>query len=108
MPVPPRRAVIFDLDGVLTDTAEYHYLGWQRLADEEGIPFDREANESLRGVSRRDSLLLLLGDREVDEAAFADMMERKNGYYREYLQEMSPNDALPGAVSLVIDAKRRG
>jgi beta-phosphoglucomutase len=102
------RAVIFDLDGVLTDTAEFHYLGWQRLADEEDLPFDREANEALRGVSRRDSLLILLGDREVDDAHFADMMERKNGYYLEYLQEMGPKDALPGAVSLVVDAKRRG
>jgi beta-phosphoglucomutase len=63
-----QRAVIFDLDGVLTDTAEFHYLAWQRLADEEGLPFDREANEQLRGVSRGDSLRLLLGDREVDEA----------------------------------------
>jgi 1,2-alpha-glucosylglycerol phosphorylase len=102
------RAVIFDLDGVLTDTAEFHYLGWQRLADEEDLPFDREANEALRGVSRRDSLRILLGDREVDDDHFADMMERKNGYYLEYLQEMSPKDALPGAMSLVVDAKRRG
>ena len=102
------RAVIFDLDGVLTDSAEFHYLGWQRLADEEGIPFDREANEALRGVSRRDSLLHLLGDREVTPAQFDEMMERKNGYYLEFLQDMSPRDALPGAVSLVVDAKRRG
>ena len=50
------KAVIFDLDGVLTDTAEYHYLAWKRLADEEKLPFDREMNEQLRGVSRRDSL----------------------------------------------------
>ena len=105
---PSRHAVIFDLDGVLTDTAEFHYLGWQRLADEEDLPFDRQANEALRGVSRRDSLRILLGDREVDDAHFAEMMERKNRYYLDYLQEMSPRDALPGAMSLVIDAKRRG
>ncbi|MCC5948662.1 MAG: beta-phosphoglucomutase [Nitriliruptoraceae bacterium] len=102
------RAVIFDLDGVLTDTAEFHYLAWQRLADEEGLPFDREANEELRGVSRRDSLLKLLGDREVDQGTFDDMMERKNRSYLDLLEEMTPRDALPGAVSLVIDAKRRG
>src|SRR5690606_14424434 len=102
------RAVIFDLDGVLTDTAEFHYLGWQRLADEAGIAFDRAANEALRGVSRRDSLLQLLGDRVVDEATFAAMMDRKNRYYLEYLQEMSPRDTLAGAVPLVVDAKRRG
>ena len=55
------QAVIFDLDGVITDTSELHYRAWKRLADEEGIAFDRESNEQLRGVSRRDSLLLLLG-----------------------------------------------
>jgi beta-phosphoglucomutase len=102
------RAVIFDLDGVLTDTAEYHYLGWQRLADEEGVPFDREKNEALRGVSRNESLLLLLDGREVTDEAFAEMAERKNGYYLEYLQDMSPADLLPGAVDLVEDAKARG
>jgi beta-phosphoglucomutase len=102
------RAVIFDLDGVLTDTAEYHYLGWQRLADEEGVPFDREKNEALRGVSRNESLLLLLDGRAVSDEAFAEMAERKNGYYLEYLQDMSPADLLPGAVDLVEDAKSRG
>ena len=61
------QAFIFDLDGVLTDTAEYHYLGWQRLADEEGIPFDREAGDALRGVARRDSLMRILDGRPADE-----------------------------------------
>ena len=54
------RAFIFDLDGVITDTAEYHFLSWKKLADEEGLPFTREDNEQLRGVSRRESLLRLL------------------------------------------------
>ncbi len=108
MPAAPRRAVIFDLDGVLTETAEYHYLGWQRLADEEGLSFDRGANEALRGLSRDESLKALLGDRQVDQATFDEMMARKNGYYVESLKDMSPADLLPGAVSLVIDAKRRG
>lgn len=102
------RAVIFDLDGVLTDTAEYHYLGWQRLADEIGIPFDREANEQLRGISRRESLGLLLGDRPVGDEDREEMMERKNAYYLTYLQDMTPDDALPGAIDLVEDARRRG
>ncbi|MFU8839982.1 MAG: beta-phosphoglucomutase [Nitriliruptoraceae bacterium] len=108
MPTAVQRAVIFDLDGVLTETAEYHYLGWQRLADEEGLAFDREANEALRGLSRGESLKALLGDREVDAATFDAMMERKNGYYVDSLQDMSPKDLLPGAISLVTDAKRRG
>jgi beta-phosphoglucomutase len=104
----PFRAVIFDLDGVITDTAEFHYLGWQRLADEVGIPFDREANERLRGLSRRESLLAMLGDREVPEDELAAMMERKNGYYVDSLGEMGPEDALPGAVELVESARAHG
>jgi beta-phosphoglucomutase len=102
------RAVIFDLDGVITDTAEFHYRAWQRLADEEGIPFDRDANEALRGIPRRESLLLILGDREVEEDVLLDMMERKNRYYVASLDDVTPADTLPGAVELVADAKRRG
>jgi beta-phosphoglucomutase len=102
------RAIIFDLDGVITDTAEQHYRGWQRLADEEGIPFDRDANEALRGLSRRESLLTLLGDRELDEASLQELMARKNGYYVASLADMGPQDTLPGAVELVEEARRRG
>lgn len=101
-------AVIFDLDGVLTDTAEFHYLAWQRLADEEGLSFSREANDELRGVSRADSLRLVLGGREVSGEVFEELMGRKNGYYLEYLGSMSEADLLPGAVSLVVGCKRRG
>lgn len=61
------KGVIFDLDGVITDTAEYHYLAWQKLADEEKLPFNREANEELRGVSRRGSLLKIIGDKHYSE-----------------------------------------
>ena len=68
------QAVIFDLDGVVTDTSELHYRAWKRLADEEGVAFDRTANEQLRGVSRRDSLRILLGDRTATEAQMQEMM----------------------------------
>ncbi len=98
---PPIAAVVFDLDGVLTDTAEYHYLGWQRLADEHALTFDREANEALRGVSRRDSLVRLLAGRRVDPATFDAMMDAKNGYYLGFLEEMTPADVLPGALELL-------
>lgn len=101
-------AVIFDLDGVITDTAEFHYQGWQRLADEHDLPFDRERNESLRGLSRRESLVQLLDGREVGDADLVEMMERKNRYYVDLLGEMTPADTLPGAVGLIVDAKRRG
>lgn len=98
---PDIRGVIFDLDGVLTDTSELHYLGWQRLADEEGLPFDRQANEALRGVSRRDSLMLILGDRPVTEDRIQDMMARKNRYYQEAIQGVTPGNLLPGALELL-------
>jgi kojibiose phosphorylase len=84
------KAFIFDLDGVLVDTAEYHYRGWKRLADEEGLPFDRKANEALRGISRRESLLLILKDRILIESKIQEMMERKNRYYVELIKIPPP------------------
>ncbi|AFY42155.1 beta-phosphoglucomutase [Nostoc sp. PCC 7107] len=102
------RGVIFDLDGVLTDTAEYHYQAWQRLADEEGIPFSRAANEALRGVSRRESLMLIIGDRKYSEAQIQEMMERKNGYYVELIHHVTPKDLLPGAIALLDELRQAG
>ena len=96
------QAVIFDLDGVITDTAEYHYRAWQRLADEEGVPFSRADNEQLRGVSRRESLLLILRGRPVREAELQAMMARKNRTYQALLQQITPRDLLPG-VALLLD-----
>ncbi|MDJ0752371.1 MAG: beta-phosphoglucomutase [Ardenticatenaceae bacterium] len=97
------QAVIFDLDGVITDTAEYHYLAWQQLADEEGLTFDRAFNEQLRGVSRRESLLLILNHsgRTVDESTLQEMMARKNSGYVDMLTRISPADLLPGATALL-------
>jgi beta-phosphoglucomutase len=97
---PPRfDAVIFDLDGVLTDTAHYHFLAWKRLADSLGIAFDEAANEHLKGIDRMGSLDLILGD-----AATAYSIERKlaladekNDHYRQLIATMSPADLLPGA-----------
>jgi beta-phosphoglucomutase len=108
IPQTPIHAVIFDLDGVLTDTAHYHYLGWKQLADEEGIPFDEKMNEGMRGLARRDSLLYLLGDRQVPEAEMQAMMDRKNAYYVELIQGMTPADLLPGAVELLDELKMAG
>lgn len=102
------RGVIFDLDGVLTDTSEYHYLGWQRLADKERIPFDRQANEALRGLSRRDSLLHMLGSRTVSEDDLQQMMARKNRYYQEFIQGVTPANLLPGAVNLLDELRAAG
>ncbi len=104
----PIEAVIFDLDGVLTDTSEYHYQSWKQLADEEGIPFDRAANEKMRGLARRESLLHLLGERQVSEAQLQEMMARKNGYYEKLIQALSPADLLPGAMDLLNDLQAAG
>jgi len=95
------RAFIFDLDGVLTDTAEYHYRGWKRLADELGLPFTRADNEALRGIPRRASLMMILKGRQYPEAQIREMMERKNRYYLEFISEISLRDLLPGARALL-------
>ena len=75
MTVSTIKGFIFDLDGVITDTAEYHFRGWKRLADEEGFTFTREDNEHLRGIPRRESLLLILKDRNYPEEKILEMKE---------------------------------
>jgi beta-phosphoglucomutase len=104
------RAFIFDLDGVITDTAEYHYRAWKRLADEHGWPFDRTQNEKLRGVARRESLLLLLGDRarEYTEAQIQEWMKQKNACYLALIREITPRDLLPGARELLQELRAAG
>jgi beta-phosphoglucomutase len=102
------KGFIFDLDGVLTDTAEYHYRGWRRLADELGLPFTREDNEALRGIPRRESLLLILKDREFTEEQILKMMERKNRYYLEFIRDITPRDILPGALELLKEIRTAG
>lgn len=102
------RGFIFDLDGVITDTAEYHYRGWKRLADEEGLLFSREENEQLRGIPRRESLMLIVKDHIYPEEKIQEMMERKNGYYLEFIKEISPRDLLPGAKELLEEIRAAG
>ncbi|MDF5717506.1 MAG: beta-phosphoglucomutase [Rhizonema sp. NSF051] len=99
---------IFDLDGVLTDTAEYHYRAWQKLADEEGLPFDRQANEALRGVSRRESLLIIIGKKQYSEAQIQEMMDRKNRYYVESIENISSEDLLPGSLAFLAELRQAG
>ena len=106
------EAVIFDLDGIITDTAEYHYLAWKQLGEDLGIPFDRKFNETLKGVSRMDSLerILELGDRQNEFAleekeAFAT---NKNDHYVTLIQDVSPTDILPGIKQLLVDLRTEG
>ncbi len=103
---PDIKGFIFDVDGVLTNTSESHYRAWQRLADEEQLPFDRKANEALRGVSRRSSLLKIIGDRHYSESELQDMMERKNRYYLEEIQSITPQDMLPGAIEFLQELRQ--
>src|SRR5215471_16649412 len=91
------QAILFDLDGVLTDTSEYHYRAWKHLADDEGIPFTHEENDTyLRGVSRRESLMYIIRNRKYSEEQIQEMMERKNRYYNEMIKTMTPADLTPG------------
>jgi beta-phosphoglucomutase len=106
--LPDIQGFIFDLDGVLTDTAEFHYRAWQKLADEEHLPFDRQANEALRGVARRKSLMLIVGDRQYSEDQIQEMMERKNRYYVESIQTITPKNLLPGGLELLKELRQAG
>lgn len=101
-------AFIFDLDGVLTDTAEYHYRAWKRLADENGLPFTREDNDQLRGVDRRESLRRLLKGKTVPAEQFEAWMTLKNDYYRAFLTEITPTDLLPGVAQFLGEARELG
>ncbi|MGL9747131.1 beta-phosphoglucomutase [Enterococcus sp. DIV0170] len=104
------KGVLFDLDGVITDTAEYHYLAWKKLADDLGISIDREFNEKLKGVSREDSLRLILahGNRENDftEVEFNHLAKMKNDNYVEMIQAVSPKDVYPGILELLKALKK--
>ena len=106
----PAQALIFDLDGVLTDTAHTHYLAWKRLADEIGVPFDETVNLRLKGVDREASLAIILerADRPYDEAERRELAARKNGYYRAAIESVGPQDLYPGAAALLDAARARG
>lgn len=104
------RAAIFDLDGVIVDTARYHFLAWRRLANQLGFDFSEADNEKLKGVSRLRSLELLLelGKVQADEAARQAMAAEKNGWYVEYISKMDASELLPGAVDYLRFVKQRG
>lgn len=103
------KGVIFDLDGVICSTDEYHYRAWKALADRLGIPFSREDNARQRGVSRMESLEIVLekSDRPYSEEEKKELAEYKNRLYVEMLQEMSEND-LSKEVKSTLNALKRG
>lgn len=104
------KAIIFDLDGVICSTDEYHYLAWKTLADELGIYFDRDINKRLRGVSRMASLEIIL---ERSEKLYTpeekqELAAVKNGRYVELLQNLSPSEILAGIPELLTECKTHG
>lgn len=103
------QAVIFDLDGVICFTDKYHYQAWKAVADELGVYFDETINNRLRGVSRMDSLEIILEryDGRLTDAQKVAIAEKKNALYRELLQNMSPSD-LSAEVKSTLDALRAG
>ncbi|EAE9243688.1 beta-phosphoglucomutase [Listeria monocytogenes] len=105
------KGVVFDLDGVITDTAHYHYLAWKKTAESIGIEFDEAFNENLKGVSRIDSLLLILkkDGRENDftEEQIEALAADKNNFYVSLLKEITPADVLPGIRELIVDLKKQ-
>ena len=104
------KGVIFDLDGVLVSTDMLHYQAWKRLAEELGITgFSEEDNMRQRGVSRMASLEVVLekGDKEYSQEEKEALAEQKNGYYRELLKDLKPEDVLPGAVDTLKQLRQK-
>ncbi len=104
------KAVIFDLDGVIVDTAKYHFLAWKRLAEELGFDFTEQHNERLKGVSRMESLDILLsvgGINNLSEQEKVNLAEKKNNWYVSYIQHIRPNEILPGFLPLLAYLKAR-
>ncbi|RRJ63569.1 beta-phosphoglucomutase [Paenibacillus oralis] len=104
------KACLFDLDGVLVDTAKYHFLAWKRLAAELGFEFTAQDNEKLKGVSRMASLdiLLKVGGLELEDGVKRELAERKNGWYVEYISKMDAAEILPGALGFLKQCRELG
>lgn len=104
------KAVIFDLDGVIVSTDNCHYEAWKRLADDESIDFDRNINERLRGVSRMESLEIVL---EKSAGTYTEeekllLAERKNNYYKKSIELLNPDSILPGVMRVLSGLKEKG
>ena len=104
------KGCIFDLDGVIVDTAKYHYLAWKKLATMLNIDFTEEDNERLKGVSRMASLEIILeiGNRICDEGTKEEYASLKNKWYLDYINRMTPDEILPGSLEFISELKNSG
>jgi beta-phosphoglucomutase len=104
------KACLFDLDGVVVDTAKYHFIAWRALAEEFGFGFTPEDNERLKGVSRMQSLEILLeiGGLQFQETEKLAMAEKKNALYVSYIEKMTPEEILPGVEKFLQELKNEG
>ncbi len=103
-------ACIFDLDGVIVDTARYHFLSWKRLTDQLGIHFTEEDNERLKGVSRMASLEIILeiGKMDLNETQKLEYATLKNSWYVDYISRMTPDEILPGCLGFIEELRIAG
>ncbi|MBP2001719.1 beta-phosphoglucomutase [Paenibacillus shirakamiensis] len=104
------KGAIFDLDGVLVDTAKYHFLAWRELANQLGFEFTEQDNERLKGVSRMESLRILLeiGGLHLSEHELLQLAAKKNEKYVEYISKLNDSELLPGAKAYLIDLREQG
>jgi len=105
-----RQAYLFDLDGVIVDTAQFHYLAWKRLASQLGFEFSEKQNEALKGISRMDSLEIVLkaGHVTLSPDEKIKYASEKNAFYLELCSRMTPGDILPGVLTFIEKAKQNG
>lgn len=101
------KGCIFDLDGVIVDTARYHFIAWKELANELGFEFSEKDNERLKGVSRMRSLdiLLEIGDLDFPQEKKEELAKKKNENYRSYILKMTPDEILPGAMEFIKEVR---
>ncbi|MDF1696441.1 MAG: beta-phosphoglucomutase [Saprospiraceae bacterium] len=104
------KGYIFDLDGVIVDTAKYHYNAWRRLANTLDFDITEEQNENLKGVSRVESLeyILGIGNLQFSAQKMAEMAEQKNTWYVESISNMDKSELLPGSEELIKEIKNKG
>jgi beta-phosphoglucomutase len=103
------QAVIFDLDGVIVDTAHYHYIAWKRLASEFGITLTPQHNELLKGVSRMRSLeiVLSLGNIQLSDSEMEALADKKNKWFIEYIESVRPEEIFSGVKDMLVNCRKK-